>query len=143
MKKVFQTQAFSILELMVTVVVIAVVAAGATVSMRHAASRGINMEAQNLLYAIFTAQQDYRRENGAFTNDINDLDITISDIKNFRIQALSTGTNVGSCVTNGIAVLQSNTSNPTYELWIDDNGAISCTTSGTCDPDFCSKIGFR
>ena len=94
-------------------------------------------EGVSLLTALMGAQKRYALENsGAFTNNINNLDLTIPPSANFSTVTVANN-NPGV-----IATVQrdgANSSYGSYTLTITDTGTIACA-GGT--GGICSKIGY-
>jgi len=100
-----------------------------------------NQEATQLLLAVFVAQVEWEKDNGFFTTDIDDLDITINefDIKNFNSLVPSNLSSV-NCVGPSEQYLARLTANMgSYTLYVLDTGEIVCHPCGGT----CQKMGFR
>ena len=131
---------FTLGELMVVLVITSVLMGAALPRISNAVSRGRNMEAENMLYSIFMAQEDHRRRTGAYTNVSGLLDITIPAMKHFTLVGVQAGVNV-ACITGGLAELRS-IETPAYDMWIDSQGTVYCEVSNNCAAAKCVKMGY-
>ena len=139
-----RTNGFTLAEIMVVIILLGVMAGLALPRLTAAINRGKNGEAEGMLLAIFSAQKDYYRENGVYTTNEADLDITIPTLKNFNnldIIGTSDGTDTCNAATvQYLGELQA-TASPHYWLRVDDQGKIYCT-DGTCFGGTCRKMGY-
>ena len=135
---------YTLVEVMIVIFILGAISIAASVRMTSAINKGRNMEAESMLYAIFTAQQDYFRENGAYTNVEANLALTIPAMKNFTLVGLDTGT-TRNCVSGAYDVLAEvrSLNAPAYDLWIDVEGQLHCEIANDCTVTACTKMGYQ
>ncbi len=73
------------IEVMVIIAIIGVLAAIAIPSYRIQMLKVKNQEAVRILMALWEAEMDYYRENGAYTSNLADLPVDIPTPKNFQM----------------------------------------------------------
>ncbi len=81
-----RSQGFTLIELLVVVIILAILAAIALPSMLNQASKAREAEAKTDIGAVNRAQQAYRLANTSFSNDINNLEIGISQNPHYSYQ---------------------------------------------------------
>ncbi len=137
-------QGFSFIEVMFVVLIIGVLAALAFPSFRIQILRMKNQEATQILIALWEAQRDYYRENGVYTNDINDLDVVIPSMKNFTNLTM-TDFPISGCggpvVTSRMSV---DSVDGSYRIFMLEDGKFFCRVLpvSSCPDPFCIKMGF-
>lgn len=129
------------MEITIVLIIMGALVSAIVPRITSAISRGRNIEAENMLFAIFTAQQDHRRRTGAFTTVATTLDITIPTMKGFTLIAVTAGTTEGCTIAGALAEMRS-LETPAYDLWIDSNGTIFCEIANDCAALKCSKMGY-
>ena len=133
---------YTIMEIMMVMILLGALMTTTITSLNSGVNRGKNLEAENMLYAVFMAQQDYRRDNGGFTASVGDLDITIpTPMKHFTLVAIHNGGSVG-CVTTSLGEFRSLDANPVYDLHVGTDGAVYCEVGDNCTHASCEKMGY-
>ncbi len=129
------------IEIMIVIVVIGVLAALAFLSYRIQMLKIRNQEAIPILTALWEGQKEYYRENGTYSVDINDLDVTIPTSKHFfnpTLNTTSTKTCSGSPQLYRVKLLSRRDG---YRLYVLENGRVVCDLGG-CNSALCKKMGF-
>lgn len=131
---------FTLIELIVVIVIIGVLAGVALPSYRIQMLKVRNQEAIRALMAVWEAQKDYYRTNGAYTALLADLDVEFpSGLKYFSGPTAVSGT-PGSCGGPAVPVLATAASlTEGYTLSILDDGRVVCSP---CADARCPKMGF-
>lgn len=131
---------FTMIELMTVVVVIGILAAIAFPSYRIQMSKMRNQEAIRALMAVWDAQKDYYRTNGAYAAIMGDLDVEFpSGLKHFSGPNVIAGA-PGSCGGPPTPVLATAVSlTEVYTLSALDDGRVVCSPCGDAR---CTKMGF-
>lgn len=75
----FNQQAFTLIELLVVILIMGVLSTIALPILLNQGNRARQTEAQSFLGSINRSQQTFRFENGIFSNDINELDVTFTE----------------------------------------------------------------
>ena len=119
---------FTLLEIMLVVVIIGVLASFTLSRFSTVVERNTSSEGTSILTALLGAQKRYQLENGSYTNNLNNLDLTIPTSKNFNAPTVAT--------SNPIATIQRNTTS--FTLFIDSSGNITCQPSAA----ICKKMGY-
>jgi prepilin-type N-terminal cleavage/methylation domain-containing protein len=73
MRKIRNTKGFTLIELMIVVVIIGILAALAIPRFTQASARAKEKEADGILKQVYTLQQTYYANNGAFASTVGDL----------------------------------------------------------------------
>jgi len=132
-------EGFTLIEITAVVIIVGVLATLAMTKAPVAMYRVKNQEATQLLLAVYGGQMEYEQDTGGFTTSMSDLDITITNIKNFNnlvLRNLSAVNCVGGAeqyLARLDAILGG------YTLYVLDTGEIVCTPCGGT----CQKMGFR
>ena len=128
-------------ELIIVVIIIGVLAAIALPSYRIQMLKMKNQEAVRVLMVIWEAQKEYYRENGVYTNNINNLAIDIpTPLKNFANPVLYAD-NYKTCnygPKRKLAALRDNGNS--YTLDVLEEGRVVCDW---CGSSLCKKMGFQ
>lgn len=107
MKRIARQRGFTLVELMVVIVIVALLAAIAVPLYTNYVKDARRSEAAGALAAVATAEQTYYQRNGAYANTLANLNVDLTDITaNWTVAnpALIVGPPVGfSCVATGKA----------------------------------------
>ena len=107
MQRSTRQRGFTLVELMVVIVIVALMAAIAVPLYTNYVKDARRSEAAGGLAAVATAQQTYYQRNNAFTNSLANLNVDVSDLAanwTFANPSLIAGPPVGfSCVATGKA----------------------------------------
>lgn len=126
--------AFTLFEIVVTIMIISFLISMALPRYLITLEKTKTAEAMNILIALKDAQILHRYENGAYTNVIDDLDVTIPAPAHFNAPTVATADPVAMIERKNFA----------YRLVIDSNGAIRCDLDspvGLCAKVGCSGVG--
>lgn len=124
-------KAFTLLEIIMVLVVLAVIAALAFPRYDTTVERLRSKEGANLLPTILASQKRYELDNGTPATNLSQLDISIPGIEYFNAPQIQS-------VAGGGATIRRNGAAPkNYTLQINAGGTISCTGS-----IICSKLGY-
>ena len=126
-KILFSNQAFSLIELTVVVIVIGILASLAIPRLTDSQEIARAGEGIKILSALRDAQEVYKVEEGAYASDINDLDVTFSNIANFNQPTVVSAT----ATTFDISIDRSSSYN--YTLCIDETGTLGCDNDSFCN----------
>ena len=74
---------FTLLELLITIIIVGILSAIAIPSFLGQIARARSTEAKSIHGTILRAQQAYRVERGSFAGSLSDLDVKVSNSKNF------------------------------------------------------------
>ena len=131
---------FTLIELIIVIMIIGGLAAIALPSYWIQTLKVKNQEASRALMAVWEAQRDYYRTNGAYTAIMTDLDVEFpSGLKYFSGPTAVAGT-PGSCGGPAVPVLATAVANTGgYTLSVLEDGRIVCSPCG--DP-LCAQMGF-
>lgn len=121
---------FTLSEIMVVVVIVAILASVAIPRFTGAVERVRASEGVHILTALLGAQKAYEAENSSYAVDINDLDVEITRAENFNIGSIVVQNN-----PNNVAQI---TRTGGYTLSIDEDGVIGCTDGAIT----CARAGF-
>jgi prepilin-type N-terminal cleavage/methylation domain-containing protein len=132
---------FTIMELMIVIVIIGVLAAIAFPGYRIQMLQIRNQEAIPVLTALWEGQKEYYRDNGAYTTDIDDLDVTIPSSKHFWPPTLEDTATLNCNGTNKLYLAKFLTRNDGYELLVLEDGQIVCKLVD-CHAPVCIRMGF-
>lgn len=121
---------FTLIEVIIVVIIIAVLAAVSIPKYTGAVERSKAAEGTYILGTLLSAQERYFLENSAFTNTLAGLDVTIPTPKYFAAPTVSLNcSDVNACAT----IVRSGS---LFTLTIVRNGTILCSGSG------CALAGF-
>ena len=139
MPHIRRTSGFTMIEIMVVVVVIGILAALALPSYRIQMLKIKNQEAIRILMVLWEAQKDYYRENGVYTNNVNNLAINIPTPKNFgnpilfnNFSMVCGGSNQRMLATMATTPVQS------HGIYITEKGEFFCFSLNS---SICTKMG--
>ena len=137
---------FTLAEITIVIIILGVIIGLALPNFLTQIRKVRNQEAIGILTTVYSAQIDYQKENGQFADNVNDLDVSFSGIKNFFFINHLTGTIFCQQGTGGSLVymgsLKANSND--YTLYILSDGRIVCTgQNGDCLDPICTKMGFR
>ncbi len=120
------------IEIMIVCVVIGVLAAIAFPSYKIQLLKVKNQEAIRILMAVWEAQKDYFRDTGVYTNNINNLAITIPPPKNFNNPFLFPNLTIpcGGSNKRMVAAISPN-SDPNFSIYVTEDGSLFCIAPGT------------
>ncbi|OGX54687.1 MAG: hypothetical protein A2267_09540 [Omnitrophica WOR_2 bacterium RIFOXYA12_FULL_38_10] len=127
---------FTLTEIIVTVAVIGTLAGLTLPKITNQVEKVKSGEGTRILQALLDAQRIYEFENGAYADDLADLDVEISAPDNFDALTdanISTANPVASITRTG-----------DYTLTIDTDGTIKCineVTVGICTRMGCNRGG--
>ena len=126
---------FTLLEMIVTVIIVGVLSAVAIPHFQYAMEKIKSAEGMQILVVLLDSQTRHAMENnGEFADLMTDLDVTISTPSNFKAP-----NNGDISSTNPIATVDrkgGQAPGGNYSLTIDSDGTIKCTGSATS----CSKL---
>ena len=137
---------FTLLELAMTIAIIGVIAAFALPKISVSVRKINNQEAMVVLYALYEAQVDYKRETGSYASAKADLGITGSDddlvveasLKEFKDLTVAASDTL-ACDGTGTSLAKLTAIDDAYTLHVKADGSIVCTP---CDGSLCKKMGF-
>lgn len=125
---------FTMTEIVVSIIILGILVSMALPRYTFVAEKMRSGEAISILDALKNAQIRYRYETGAFTSNINDLDLSLPIPSSFSFPSVAN--------TDPIALIQRNDPNTYhYILGINEDGTITCDINGS-PPDTCTKLGF-
>ncbi len=136
----------TLIEIMVTIVIVGVVAAFALPRLSVAVRKIDNQEAMVVLYALYEAQTDYKRETGSYASTKADLGITggpddlvvEANLKKFKNLTVGNADTV-VCDGSGTSLAKLTSMDDAYTLHVRSDGSIVCTP---CDSSLCKRMGF-
>jgi prepilin-type N-terminal cleavage/methylation domain-containing protein len=132
-KKDFNDDGFTLIEIIVVIVIIAILATVAIPKYVGAVERSRASEGTYILGTLLSAQERYFLENDSFTSSLGDLDVEIPTPKFFAMPSVGAG-----CATVPTACATIVRTGSTYTLTIDRNGTVRCAPLGA----ECTKAGF-
>lgn len=118
-QRVSHRQAFTLMEIMVTVVIMGVLAAVAVPSYSGHVERVKASEGVGLLTSLLAAQERYRLETNAYATAIANLDLDIPNSANFNLPP--------DLYNSAARVATLTRSDGTYTLCINSTGVVSCS----------------
>lgn len=121
---------FTLLELIVVIVIVGILSSLAIPRYNTVLERVRSAEGVNILDSLLKAQVSFNYEFGNYSNNINNLDITIPPARHFDTIAANNA--------NPVASLSRTTGE--YTLGINADGTIICTPIPAANP-ICTKIG--
>ena len=124
---------YTLMEIMVVVIVVGILASIALPRYSFTMERAKSAEGLEILGSVSQAQKVYQIENGNYTTNLANLDVTFDTIQYFNAPSVFDPLDP---VANPIASIQR--SSGLYTFSINENGTITC--SG--DPTACSKLGY-
>lgn len=136
MKKLHLNKGFTLMETMVTIVIIGILSSVAVPKFSFVIEKTRSAEGIQTLTALRGAQELYFQENGVYATDLNQLDIDLVNIQNF---AALGNADIDSDPA-AIAQTTRNDGTYTYIFTIDNTGTIFCADNGS-PANTCSKLG--
>lgn len=133
LKRIQTKTAYSLAEAIISVIVLGIIVSTVIPNFSLTLEKTRASEGVKILSALLTAQRAYFAENQAYAPDLVDLDITISNPKNFN--ALTDA----SVDTDPTAVAQVTRTGGTYTLSINKDGDVSCNDGGGT---ICGNLGY-
>ena len=133
-------KAFTLLELLIVIGIIALIAKFTYPRFVIAVERSKKAEAVSMLHALRGAQKRYFLEQtpNHYTNSLDDLDVEIDTPRYFSNPTAIQSPPLVLAVTQRNSY-HYNLSTTTYLLYIGEDGIIRCFSN---DPDLCGKLGF-
>jgi prepilin-type N-terminal cleavage/methylation domain-containing protein len=126
-------KAFTLMEMMVSVLVLGVLASLALPKYTTAVEKVRSAEGFEILEALLKAQKSFFFENQTYAGPpLTNLDITIPPVANFAAPTIANPGPLGGIVAQIVR------NGPSYTLRITDTGAISCTGGAA---GLCARIG--
>ena len=127
-------KAFTLIEIMTVITILGIMMTLAVPQYQMVVEKMRSAEGIRIITVLREAQQRYALENdGAYTNDLNDLDVTIPASAYFDSPVV---------LVNGDASIDRNGSDPyDYSLTITAAGGLSCSEGGGSG-SICSNLGF-
>lgn len=122
--------AFTLIELIFAIVIIGVLASLALPRYTYTMEKMRLAEGLQILETLRSAQDTYRTETGAYTNNPALLDVEINAPANFAMPTVAVADPIATIVRLAPA---------SYTLTIDADGTIKC--SGGSPANICAKIG--
>lgn len=126
---------FTLTEIVVTVVIVSVMVSFALPRFTGTFERVRAAEGVQILTALLAAQKAYDAEDGSYTVNLADLDVTIDRAQYFNVGTIAVF-DPGDPVANPIAAI---TRTGAYTLDINENGDIACSGGGAFT---CAQAGF-
>ncbi len=123
---------FTLIELLVAIIIIGSLVAFTIPKYTQTMEKTKTGEAIAILSALRQAQSVYEFETGGYTDDINNLDVTVPASANFN--------NVTVDTADPIATVDRNSADFDYTLGINANGDICCDP--TTPASICDTIGY-
>ncbi len=122
-------KAFTLVEIMISIILIGVIAALAVPRVSISLEKVKMNEGKQILIELMKAQNNYRTENNAYTNDVADLNIEIPAPKNFKTPSVFASADPSDRIASIENV------NEKYYMKMSGKGSISChdiAASGYC-----------
>jgi prepilin-type N-terminal cleavage/methylation domain-containing protein len=145
MKDIRRNSGFTIVELMIGVMIVAVLATLAIPRIFTVIESSRATEGEQFLYAILAAQKRYSLDNDNgdntpdYASDLDDLDVTVSgQLENFDTPDDTTDVNTA---TPAVWIARITRKNNPYTLFINEAGIIRCNCNGSACPT-CTKMGY-
>lgn len=129
MRIFMKNRAFTLMELIVTIIVVGILASLALPRFFYTIEKSRTAEAISILETLRNAQEIYKLEKGAYTVTLTSLDVTITP-KYFLTPTVS---------ANPIASIQRSAGGYNYTFKIDSVGTVTCT--GITPANICVRLG--
>jgi prepilin-type N-terminal cleavage/methylation domain-containing protein len=124
--------AFTLVELIITVVIIGILASVSIVKYGPVSEKARSAEAYSVLARIASAENVYRLEYNVYTSTMNNLDIDAPVSNNFTYEVTSTNLESGYASAKGI----SGRANNSYGMCLKSGkkNTTPCLVNSTCNP---------
>ena len=134
---------FTLMELIIVVIIIAILAAIGVPQFFRIAERGRASEAISLLGSLKSSQLRYAAEHGTTTGDLGELDLEASNLKFFDHPVLTAqGDPMNNLDVTIVEMDRNNEQNAgfgDYKLEMQGNGTIVCASGAN---DICTVLGY-
>jgi len=130
---------FTLTEISVVIIIIGVLAAAAVPAQTYYIKRMTAREGQNILMALYSAQQAHKIDFGGYTAAIGNLEVEIPAPRYFNVPTVGDGSgsyNCGGPAVNWVAGV--NSVDADFSLWVLTDGRIICLPCGGVT---CQSIG--
>ena len=142
-------EGFTLIQTMVVIVILGALTGMAIPRMTTIIYKVRNQEALPILISVLEAQFEYKRVNGNYTETLDDIDITIPELKNFSgviVWDSSLLLDCGSGDHRRIVSMNALAIRPAgerpYTLFILEDGRICCSEIAG-EEGICARMGFN